>query len=342
MICNSKQNSIQYLVSKGAINDVRKVIDRDLFDKLNDSLTRYAETKYGLDTMGAQLFTAATEQTRYLKDTPAYRESTYSIKRAVPNEVLFERLDQLVTQYENRSDTDQPMMMRGDIQSQLNQITQDDKSYYRGQIEEPTILANGDLVLYGREDELYKRAGLKSKGISMTDDLKSAINYGEGQFEGAQLRFEDLWGYDINTWAAEDAYIEMMNNGYWLIQIPKNISNEIIREAGEVKIIGDKIIIPKGQYKIEQISESEYTEPTLPIFEFDAGTVVNARSKEVATVLANRLALGLKVNYYNITEQEAREILKNSKIPYQGEPAFFFAGTVYTVGENVNLNTVLH
>jgi hypothetical protein len=112
MVCNSKENSIQYLVSKGAINDVRKVIDRDLFDKLNDSLTRYAETKYGLDTMGAQLFTAATEQTRYLKDTPAYRESTYSIKRAVPNEVLFERLDQLVTQYENRSDTDQPMFNR--------------------------------------------------------------------------------------------------------------------------------------------------------------------------------------------------------------------------------------
>ena len=339
MACNSKENSIQYLVSKGAINDVRKITDRDLFDKLNDSLTKYAETKYGLDTMGAQLFTAATEQTRYLKDTPAYRESEYSIKRAIPNETLFERLDQLVAQYENRSDTDQPMFMKGDIQSQLNKITQDDKSYYRGQIEEPTILANGDLVLYGREDELYKKAGLKSRGVSMTDDLKTAISYGEGQFEGAQLRFDDVWGYDINTWAAEDAYNEMIDNGYWLIQIPKNISNEVVREAGEVKIIGDKIIIPEGQYKIEQISENE--EP-LPIFEFDAGTVVNARSKEVATVLANRLALGLKVNYYNITEQEARDILKNSKIPYQGEPAFFFAGTVYTVGDNVNLNTVLH
>jgi hypothetical protein len=164
MVCNSKENSIQYLVSKGAINDVRKVIDRDLFDKLNDSLTRYAETKYGLDTMGAQLFTAATEQTRYLKDTPAYRESTYSIKRAVPNEVLFQRLDQLVTQYENRSDTDQPMFNR----------------------------------------------------------------------------------------------------------------------------------------PVEEEVQEEIEELDLPIFEFDAATVVNARSKEVATILANRLALGLKVNYYLI------------------------------------------
>jgi hypothetical protein len=80
----------------------------------------------------------------------------------------------------------------------------------------------------------------------------------------------------------------------------------------------------------------------LPIFEYDLSTLQNARTKEIATILAARLALTLKTNYLNITEEEARNLLKNSPIPYQGEPAFFFAGTVYTVGENVNLNTVLH
>lgn len=135
-------------------------------------------------------------------------------------------------------------------------VAQDDKSYYRGQIEEPTIDKDGNLVLYGREDELYKRAGLKSYGVSMTDNLQTAVEYGEGQFEGAQLRFNDEWGYDINTWEAEDAWNEIIDNGYWLIQIPKNISNEIVKEAGEVKVVGDKIVIPKGQYKIEQVSES--------------------------------------------------------------------------------------
>jgi len=214
MACNSKENSIQYLVSKGAINNVRKVTDRDLFDKLNDSLTKYAETKYGLDTMGAQLFTAATEQTRYLKDVPAYRESEYSIKRAIPNEALFETLDQLVAQYENRINDNDPSFMRETV--------------------EPIEKTERDLLIERSEEDGF------------------------------------------------------------------------------------------------------------PIFEFDISSLTNARSKEVATVLANRLALGLKVNYYNITEQEAREILKNSKIPYQGEPAFFFAGTVYTVGENVNLGTILH
>ena len=52
--------------------------------------------------------------------------------------------------------------------------------------------------------------------------------------------------------------------------------------------------------------------------------------------------MGLKVNYANITQDEARDILKNSPIPYQGEPAFFFAGSVYIVDDNVTVNTVLH
>jgi hypothetical protein len=125
-------------------------------------------------------------------------------------------------------------------------ITQNNESYFRGQIEKPTIDKDGNLVLYGREDQLYKRAGLKSKGVSMTDDLQSAIDYGNGQLEVAQNLASE--NYDVNN-----ELEELLENGYYLIQIPKSISNEIITEAGEVKIIGDKIIVPKGQYKIEQI-----------------------------------------------------------------------------------------
>jgi len=127
-------------------------------------------------------------------------------------------------------------------------VTQDDKSYYRGQIEKPTIDKEGNLILYGREDELYKRAGLKSKGVSMTDDLQSAIEYGNGQLEVAQNLASE-------TYDAEIELERLLENGYYLIQIPKNISNEIVKEAGEVKVVGDKIIIPKGQYKIQQVIE---------------------------------------------------------------------------------------
>jgi hypothetical protein len=128
-------------------------------------------------------------------------------------------------------------------------IIQDNKSYYRGQIEKPTIDKNGNLVLHAKEDELYKKAGLKSKGVSMTDDLQSAIEYGNGQLDVSKnLASEENVGVDL-----ERELDRLDENGYYLIQIPKNISNEIVKEAGEVKVIGDKIVIPKGQYKIEQV-----------------------------------------------------------------------------------------
>lgn len=129
-------------------------------------------------------------------------------------------------------------------------ITQDNKSYYRGQIDTPIIDKDGNLILYGKEDELYKRAGLKSKGVSMTDDLQSAIEYGNGQLEVAQNLASE--SYD-----SEQELQKLSDNGYYLIQIPKDVSNKIVNEAGEVKVIGDKIVIPKGQYKIEQIVEGD-------------------------------------------------------------------------------------
>lgn len=213
MICSSKENSINYLFNNGAIDSIRKVTDFDKFDEFTDKLTKLAETKYGLDTMGAKLFAINYESKKFM-DSPYYRESNYTVPRAMPNEVLFEQLDMLIDQYESRTGEDQPMMMKA-----------------------PSVDA------FTTEKE---------------DFLKSSEEMG------------------------------------------------------------------------------------LPVFEYDLSTLQNARTKEIATILAARLALTLKTNYLNITEEEARNLLKNSPIPYQGEPAFFFAGTVYTVGENVNLNTVLH
>ena len=68
----------------------------------------------------------------------------------------------------------------------------------------------------------------------------------------------------------------------------------------------------------------------------------NERSKEIAEVLAQRLALGTKTQFEKITAEEAANILKNRPVKYNGEPAFYYAGTVYVVGDNVNVRTVLH
>lgn len=117
MDCVAKDNAVKYLFKKGATNDVRKVIDFQKFEKENDNITTIAETKYGLNTNGAKLFTIQYEAINYVADTPYYRENKYTVPRAIPNEKLFEELDRLIRIYNMKKDQglnspEQPMMMR--------------------------------------------------------------------------------------------------------------------------------------------------------------------------------------------------------------------------------------
>jgi LysM repeat protein len=80
----------------------------------------------------------------------------------------------------------------------------------------------------------------------------------------------------------------------------------------------------------------------IPLIDMDIKTLQDARSREVAEVLGQKLAQGLGVDYVKITAEEATELLKNRSIAYNGEPAFYYAGAVYIVGDNVSVNTVLH
>lgn len=178
-------------------------------------------------------------------------------------------------------------------------ITQDDKSYYRGQIEQPTIDKNGNLVLYAREDELYKKTGLKSKGVSMTDDLQSAIEYGNGQLDVSKnLASEENIGVDL-----ERELDRLDENGYYLIQIPKNISDEIVKEAGEVKVIGDKIVIPKGQYKIEQVIDGVKNQITLQQEQLK-------KFAELQERLSNKAFLEGAKNVFESSEELQNEVYK--------------------------------
>ncbi len=80
----------------------------------------------------------------------------------------------------------------------------------------------------------------------------------------------------------------------------------------------------------------------IPLVDINLDTLKDARSKQVAEVLAQKLSLGLNIGFQNITPEKAAEITRVSPTPYNGEPAFYYGGTVYVVGNNVNVNTVLH
>ena len=84
------------------------------------------------------------------------------------------------------------------------------------------------------------------------------------------------------------------------------------------------------------------TQDTIPLVDMDIKALQDARAKEVAEVLALRLAKGLKTDFQKISVEQAQKLLRNRPVQYRGEPAFYFAGTVYIVGDNVSVNTVLH
>ena len=134
-------------------------------------------------------------------------------------------------------------------------IKQDNKSYYRGQYDEPILDKDGNLILKGKKDSLYERAGYNiEKGVSATTDMKSADEYGINQRYAYEADIEDKYGELDQSWEKEQELNEVAEHGYYLIQFSKNISNKIINEAGEVKIIDD-VVIPKGQYTIEHITD---------------------------------------------------------------------------------------
>jgi len=84
--------------------------------------------------------------------------------------------------------------------------------------------------------------------------MKSADEYGINQRYAYEADIEDKYGELDQSWEKEQELNEVAEHGYYLIQFSKNISNKIINEAGEVKIIDD-VVIPKGQYTIEHITD---------------------------------------------------------------------------------------
>jgi len=80
----------------------------------------------------------------------------------------------------------------------------------------------------------------------------------------------------------------------------------------------------------------------IPLIDINIETLKDAKTKQLGDALAKKLSLSLNLGFQNITPEKAAEITRVSPTPYNGEPAFYYAGTVYVVGDNINVNTVLH
>ena len=95
MLCEVKNNAINFLEKEGVLNTVNGIVDRSKFDELNEKLTSLASAKYGLNTQGQMLFDVnISEQIDVIK-SKYWRDNQVKIYRAIPNESLFTELDNL-------------------------------------------------------------------------------------------------------------------------------------------------------------------------------------------------------------------------------------------------------
>jgi len=207
MLCEVKNNAINFLEKQGATNAVSGIVDRTKFDQLNEKLTALAASKYGLKTQGQMLFDVNISEQIDVIESKYWRDNQVKIYKAIPNDSLFTELD-----------------------------------------------------------ELYKRKEV----IEASPDINEP-NLQEFTF---QSPFETIQG--------------------------------------------------------------------VPLIDLNLNQLGDTRSKEIAKVLSEKLALSMSMNYENVTPQEAAKLLENTSVPYNGEPSFYFAGTVYTVGDNISINSVLH
>jgi hypothetical protein len=77
-------------------------------------------------------------------------------------------------------------------------------------------------------------------------------------------------------------------------------------------------------------------------FREEKSIMEDIKAKEIAQKLGDKFSKAFGINNQLITAEEAYDILKDSKTPYDGEAAFFFNNNVYFVDEALNLNSVLH
>lgn len=110
-----------------------------------------------------------------------------------------------------------------------------------------------------------------------------------------------------------------------------------------VPFFEDKYKFTNKGFRYFTFADNAFTNiPEDESLKIDETKIKNERAKEAANALGNKIATALGVQFMNVTAEQAKEILESRKKKYNGEPAFFFGGAVYIVGDNISFDTVLH
>lgn len=306
MVCKSQETSLRFLREKGITNDVNKILNESAFDEMNYKLTKLAEVKHGLYTEDL-LFNKLESNQKYASGTSTSKDSSYTIKFAEANTSLFDELDKLIKINEENSLED-PQFIRKTI-TDASEVTLDLESVYGDNGFNLSIINNGNKI--GNINYILEDNKATVDAVELSEDFQN-----QGLGKQAYIALGNL--LDSQNILLVSGKLNENSTRLW---------NSLVRDNQAVELKDNQFIFQNSQFYF----------PTI-----DINSLKKAREQEVADVLAQRLALGLKVDYQNITPEEATEMLKYRTVGYNNEAAFFFANTIYVVGDNVNINTVLH
>jgi len=432
MVCEVKVNSIKYLQKEKATDDVRTIIDTAKFDELNQSLTKLAVDKYGLETNGENLFENREIKIKDQRTSTYRRDSIVTINRAEPNEPLFEKLQELKIRYDERKAIADNAIVpekltKSEIKAGVEELFESNPELAKiGTLEQysqylDTIFPDSkikDIVYHGTSQEyrifngkIYELVeenlpnntiknietgetqefsqaewenlpitigktftkptvrtnmyGKKSNGIWFTNKFNAARTFGGRWLANAYI----LNIKKPETIDQKESYIEQNLRSIYSEEfknkdsvvitnvknyIPEMVVDETSKETGtnivvfepeQIYTLGSKQDIEGFKQFVKGVSKQAMfirTDDNIPIIPIDLNTVNQQASKAVAEAIASKLAAKLGVNYHNLTPEQATEMLKNNPVPYRGEPAFFYNGAVFIVGDNVKPGILLH
>jgi len=100
--CDIRLNTIADMQKRGAINEALTIVDRPLFNQLNNKYSDLARAKYNVNNQGS-LFSEQVKEIPRLGNTPYNREDTKTVNKAVLNQEMFTELQ---TKYDLRQQGD--------------------------------------------------------------------------------------------------------------------------------------------------------------------------------------------------------------------------------------------
>lgn len=162
--------------------------------------------------------------------------------------------------------------------------------------------------------------------------------------------------------------IEFIEDAYAIDSFPKDIDTILtniegggkiiyaIKNPEQIHILGNKQDIEEFKKFVKNKTVSYLREPAKEFlqekFESDldffnslflsVAEQENIKAQEIATKIANKLSSSTGVSYQMISAKDAIELTKNTKNPWNGEPAFFFEENIYFIENGFTLNSVLH